>query len=201
MALLVSGGLILYTVPMKYTTLLGLGLTTLIALGAGCASTDTNTNTVTTDDADTTLLVPVDSDSDVEEIVVVDDEIGEETEEVTEEDVEETEADGEEDTEEEDVEEIVTAPTTQTFDIVAQQFEFSPSSVTVNVGDTVVLNLTTNDVPHGFSLSQFGVSTTITPGQTKTVEFVADEAGTFTFTCSVVCGAGHSGMSGQIIVQ
>lgn len=176
---------------MNYKTLLGLGLTTLIALGAGCASTDTNTNTVTTntvvDEPDTSLLVPVDPDSDVEETVIA-------------EDTEVDSEDAEEDTEE-DGEETVTAPTTQTFDIVASQFEFSPSTITVNVGDTVVLNLTTSDVPHGFSLSQFGASATITPGQTKTVEFVADEAGTFTFSCSVVCGAGHSGMSGQIVVN
>lgn len=185
---------------MNYKTLLGLGLTTLIALGAGCASTDTNTNTVittTTDDADTALLVPVDPDSAVEETVV----IAEDTE-ADNEDAEEIAEDSEADTEDaEETEETVTAPTTQTFDMVAQQFEFSPSTITVNVGDTVVLNLTTSDVPHGFSLPQFDVSTTITPGKTKTVEFVADEAGTFTFSCSVVCGSGHSGMKGQIVVN
>lgn len=189
---------------MNYKTLLGLGLTTLIALGASCASTDTNTNTVTTntvvDEPNTSLLVPVDPDSDVEETVVVDDGIAEE---IAEEDEAVTEDAEEEDTEEdaEETEETVTAPTTQTFDIVASQFEFSPSTITVTVGDTVVLNLTTSDVPHGFSLPQFGASATITPGQTKTVEFVADEAGTFTFRCSVVCGSGHSSMSGQIIVN
>ncbi|EKD79277.1 MAG: hypothetical protein ACD_41C00115G0001, partial [uncultured bacterium] len=57
------------------------------------------------------------------------------------------------------------------------------------------------DVPHGFSLPEFDVSETITPGKTTTVEFVADTVGTFTFACNLVCGAGHTGMNGTLIVQ
>lgn len=162
---------------MNYKTVLGFGLTTLLVLGAGCAST-TTTDTNTT----TTLEVPVDLTNEVNETVVVD-----------EDDVDEVDTDEEEDS--------VSTPTTQTFDVVAQQFEFSPASITVNQGDTVVLNLTTADVPHGFSLPQFDVNETITPGKTKTVEFVADTAGTFSFACSVVCGAGHSGMTGTLVVN
>ncbi|EKD79088.1 MAG: hypothetical protein ACD_41C00174G0001 [uncultured bacterium] len=177
---------------MNNKIILGLGLTTLFALGAGCTSTTTNStadettnNTVNT--SGDSLLVPVDPNSDVDETVVVgeaeDADVG-----VNE---DEAENDGPDEA----------APVTQTFDIVAQQFEFSPSSITVNQGDTVILKLTTADVPHGFSLAQFGVSETITPGKTKTVEFVADEVGTFTFACTVVCGAGHAGMSGTIVVN
>ena len=162
---------------MNNKIILGLGLTTLFTLGAGCnTATETETDvdtSVEVEESDNSLLVPVDPDSDVDETVVVD----------------------------EDADIEAATPTTQTFDIVAQQFEFSPSTITVNQGDTVVLNLTTADVPHGFSLSQFSVSETITPGKTKTVEFVADTAGTFTFSCTVVCGSGHTGMSGTLIVN
>lgn len=90
---------------------------------------------------------------------------------------------------------------TKTFDLVASQFAFTPETITVNQGDTVVLNLTTDDVPHGFSLPTFDVNATITPGKTQTVEFVADEAGSFTYTCSVACGAGHSSMRGTLVVN
>jgi cytochrome c oxidase subunit 2 len=34
-----------------------------------------------------------------------------------------------------------------------------------------------------------------------TVEFVADKAGTFTFSCSVYCGKGHRGMKGELVVS
>lgn len=159
---------------IRYTTL-GLGLTTLLTLGAGCSST-TPTPTVTVNST-----VEAATEETTVDDVVVDTTTDEPA--VVEETVE------------------ATAPATQTFDIVAQQFEFTPATITVNQGDTVVLNLTTTDVPHGFSLSQFGVSATITPGKTKTVEFVADQAGSFTFSCSVVCGAGHAGMSGTLVVN
>ncbi len=94
-----------------------------------------------------------------------------------------------------------TVNTTKTFDVVASQFSFSPSTVTVNQGDTVVINLTTEDVPHGFSLPDFDINETITPGKTTTVEFVADQTGSFSFSCSVACGAGHSSMRGTLVVN
>ena len=151
---------------MNTKTILGFGLTGLLAVGAGCTTTTTNSDTTSTDitnvnapaeESDTSLLVPVDPNNDVDEAVV--------------------------------------------FDLVAQQFEFTPATITVNQGDTVVLNLTSSDVPHGFSLPQFNVSETITPGKTTTVEFVADTTGTFTFACSLVCGSGHAGMSGTLVVK
>ncbi|MBI2416150.1 MAG: cupredoxin domain-containing protein [Candidatus Kerfeldbacteria bacterium] len=90
---------------------------------------------------------------------------------------------------------------TKTFDISASQFTFEPSTITVNTDDTVVLNITSQDVPHGFSLPDFGVSETLTPGKTTTVEFVADKAGTYSFSCSVVCGSGHATMKGTLVVE
>lgn len=87
------------------------------------------------------------------------------------------------------------------FTITAQQFAYSPNSITVKAGDTVKLHLTTADVTHGFSLPEFNVSATLTPGKTTDVEFVADSAGTYTYSCNLVCGAGHAGMKGTLIVQ
>ena len=37
-------------------------------------------------------------------------------------------------------------------------------------------------------------------GQAVTVEFVADQAGVFDFTCAEYCGTGHSGMKGRLVV-
>lgn len=149
---------------MNTKTILGLGLTGLLALGAGCTATTTNSNTTPTDITNVNAPAEVDK-------TIVEDDAG------------------------------VGAETTQTFNIVAQQFSFSPSTITVNQGDTVVFNLTSIDVPHGFSLPQFNVSEIITPGETTTVEFVADTTGTFTFACSLVCGSGHAGMTGTLVVN
>ena len=75
------------------------------------------------------------------------------------------------------------------------------SEIKVNEGDTVKLTITSIDVAHGFAITAFGVNSRLNPGQTTTVEFVADKKGTFTFFCSVKCGTGHPGMKGTLIVE
>lgn len=94
-----------------------------------------------------------------------------------------------------------TAATTREVSITAKQFEFSPATIKVNQGDTVKLSVKSTDVTHGFSLPDFGVSLTLSPGKTATAQFVASKKGTFTFACSIVCGSGHSGMNGTLVVQ
>jgi cytochrome c oxidase subunit II len=97
------------------------------------------------------------------------------------------------------------APATQSevkeFDMIARQFVFEPAIVTVNEGDTVVLNLNNIDVQHGIAIPAFGVRADLPVGKTTRVEFVADRAGTYPFFCSVYCGSGHGSMSGEIIVE
>lgn len=95
----------------------------------------------------------------------------------------------------------VTTPETKTFTVTTEQFDFSPATITVKKGTNVVLNLTSTDTTHGFALPAFNVSTTIKPGATSTVKFTADKTGTFSFSCNVVCGSGHSQMTGQLVVQ
>ncbi len=87
------------------------------------------------------------------------------------------------------------------FTIEAKQWEFIPSTLTVKQGDLVRLKITSTDVTHGFSLPEFNVNENLEPGRTVTVEFVADKKGTFSFACSVYCGAGHGSMVGQLVVQ
>ena len=94
-----------------------------------------------------------------------------------------------------------TTPETKEFNITAKQFEFSPSTITVNKGDTVIVNITSQDVQHGFALPDFGVNETVDAGQTTRIEFVADKSGEFTFFCSVFCGSGHSTMKGKLVVN
>ena len=87
------------------------------------------------------------------------------------------------------------------FSMTAKKWEFSPSTITVNNGDVVKLQIESTDVAHGFALSEFGINERLEPGKIIDVEFVADKSGTFTFSCSVSCGIGHGGMKGQLIVK
>ena len=87
------------------------------------------------------------------------------------------------------------------FKITAKQFSFDPSTIEVNKGDKVRLLITSADVPHGFSIAEYGINVKLSPGKTETVEFTADKQGTFTTFCSVFCGSGHSNMKGKLIVK
>ena len=102
-----------------------------------------------------------------------------------------------------DVEEMVVALASgvKEFDMTAKKWDFEPSIISVNEGDTVKLNIESIDVTHGFTLFEFDVNERLAPGKTVTVEFIADKAGEYTFFCSVPCGSGHGSMNGKLIVE
>jgi len=89
---------------------------------------------------------------------------------------------------------------TVTFDVVAKQFEFVPAVLNVSKGDNVIINLTSADVMHGFTIDEFDIDETIKQGEKKQVKFVADKAGSFVIRCTIPCGQGHRDMKGQLIV-
>lgn len=95
----------------------------------------------------------------------------------------------------------VTTGTVKSFSITARRFTFEPQTITVQKGDTVRLTLISKDVAHSFALRTFNINVDLPAGQTKSVEFVADQVGAFTFRCWVYCGNGHSDMAGQLVVQ
>tara|TARA_Y100000310_G_C20640064_1_gene793401 strand:- start:348 stop:875 length:528 start_codon:yes stop_codon:yes gene_type:complete len=102
------------------------------------------------------------------------------------------------------VEDVPPAPpetNVKSFTVEAKQFEFVPSTITVNEGDTVKLAVTSSDVDHGIAIPTFGVREFLAPGNTVNIEFVADKKGTFDFFCSVACGSGHGGMRGKLVVE
>jgi cytochrome c oxidase subunit 2 len=89
----------------------------------------------------------------------------------------------------------------ETIDVTASRFQFEPATISVAQGDTVRLRLHSADRSHAFAIKAFRVKALIPKGgETVTVEFVADQAGTFAFTCSEYCGTGHSRMKGKLVV-
>ena len=87
------------------------------------------------------------------------------------------------------------------FKITAKQFAFEPETIELKKGDSVRLIITSTDVPHGFSVPEYGINERLNPGQPVSIEFIADKEGTFTSFCSVFCGSGHGKMKGKIIVS
>ena len=93
------------------------------------------------------------------------------------------------------------APQTQTVEILAQKFNFTPEEIKVKKGMPVDLELTTLDRLHGFNVPGLGLRAEIVPGQTTHVKFTPDKAGRFLFHCDVFCGEGHEDMDAAIIVE
>jgi plastocyanin len=85
--------------------------------------------------------------------------------------------------------------------ITARRFQFDPRTITVQKGQPVRLVITSADVDHGFKIEEFGIDQKIEARKTAIVEFTPDRAGRFEFRCSVVCGAGHDDMFGELVVE
>lgn len=92
-------------------------------------------------------------------------------------------------------------PEIKTFSITAKQWDFVPSTITVNKWDTVRLEITSTDVDHWINIPDFWVSKKLVTWEKTTVEFVADKTGTFSFFCNVMCGSWHKDMKGTLIVK
>jgi nitrous-oxide reductase len=82
---------------------------------------------------------------------------------------------------------------------------FTPDIVTAKVGDQVIVHLTnveqTPDATHGFAVPTKNVMVSLDPGESTTVSFVADRAGTYSFYCTEFCSALHLEMQGWLIVE
>lgn len=106
----------------------------------------------------------------------------------------------------------------QVIDVTAKKYEFNPSPIRVKQGAKVQLKITATDHAHGFRLSPYPEGAEgarnaglifsssedcvkIEKGQTATVEFTAQTAGTYRFKCCVHCGWHHRSMTGELIVE
>ncbi len=94
-----------------------------------------------------------------------------------------------------------TATEAREIQVRAKKYEFSPNPITVKKGEHVKLVITALDHDHGFKLEAFKINEKLKKGTATTIEFTADQAGTFPFQCSHVCGLGHSKMKGKLVVE
>jgi heme/copper-type cytochrome/quinol oxidase subunit 2 len=90
---------------------------------------------------------------------------------------------------------------TQTIDMTAENFHFTPEEIRVKEGTLVTLRVRAIEGTHGFSLGAFGIDELLEENQTKVIEFYAAKKGEYTFRCSHFCGIGHFGMGGKIIIE
>ncbi len=89
--------------------------------------------------------------------------------------------------------------------MTAVRSHYTPDVVSVRQGDTVVWHITNietaRNASHGFALPGYNLGVVTDPGQTLTVTFQADTAGTYPFYCTEFCSALHLEMMGYFLVQ
>ncbi|MDQ0339074.1 nitrous-oxide reductase [Caldalkalibacillus uzonensis] len=77
--------------------------------------------------------------------------------------------------------------------------------IEVEEGDRVFIHLTNidldQDITHGLGISDYDLTMEIQPGETVTLEFTADKAGTYPLYCTNFCSALHQEMKGYLLVK
>lgn len=103
-------------------------------------------------------------------------------------------------------------------EMTAKKYEFAPAEVRLKKGQKVQLKITATDRDHGIEIQSRpdGAKKSDPEGlkfvgaenkwklpqnQAVTIEFTAEQAGTYSLKCSAFCGMGHRGMKGKIVVE
>ncbi len=109
-------------------------------------------------------------------------------------------------------------PPIQVIEMSGDKYAFSPAEIHVKKGTRVQLKLHSVDKEHGIKIDPYaegakkdgppglrfeGKDDTgkVVKGADGTLEFVAEQPGTYRFECSIFCGLGHGRMKGKITVD
>lgn len=86
-------------------------------------------------------------------------------------------------------------------DVEAGSFYYKPNEIRVKKGEKVKIVMKSVDMMHDFNIDELGVKMPIVKsGNTGTVEFTADQTGTFEYYCSVGQHR-QNGQIGKLIVE
>lgn len=84
--------------------------------------------------------------------------------------------------------------------VVARTFNFDPAELVVPQGATVTIYVTSQDVQHGFKITDTNVNMQVVPGQVSKLTYTFDRVGEFPYICHEYCGIGHAAMFGRVRV-
>lgn len=84
---------------------------------------------------------------------------------------------------------------------MSEEGGWTPDIIKANVGESLNLRFTSDDVMHGFAVGQMDMeSVDIEPGKVTDVSLTFDNPGVYTFFCTRWCGVNHWRMRGTIEV-
>ncbi|MBI4228876.1 MAG: cupredoxin domain-containing protein, partial [Deltaproteobacteria bacterium] len=89
--------------------------------------------------------------------------------------------------------------------MTAIRSHFNPEHIKVKEGDKVKIHITNieraRDATHGFGIGGYNINLSLEPGESNTVEFIADKPGVYPFYCTEFCSALHLEMAGYLLVE
>jgi heme/copper-type cytochrome/quinol oxidase subunit 2 len=85
--------------------------------------------------------------------------------------------------------------------VTMRQFAIEPKLIEVKQAQNVVLEISTEDVLHGFMVPKLGINEPIQPGNAAAIHLDTSRKGEFEVTCSILCGAGHDDMRARILIK
>lgn len=87
------------------------------------------------------------------------------------------------------------------FNLFAKEWTWEPENLRVKQGSHVVLHIESLDGARSFLLKAYRLKVPLPEGERVTVEFDADQAGTFEFKCGRPCGNGCAKLRGTLTVH
>jgi cytochrome c oxidase subunit 2 len=75
------------------------------------------------------------------------------------------------------------------------------NEVHIPTGEQVVMDLTSHDVIHSFSVPRLAGKQDVVPGRTNTMNLAADEPGTYKGQCQEFCGLSHANMKFRVVAH
>jgi heme/copper-type cytochrome/quinol oxidase subunit 2 len=92
-------------------------------------------------------------------------------------------------------------PNRREFTIMARDYRFSPNRIEVSQDDLVKVTVQSQDVAYSLTIDAYRVSRRVPAGGSTTLEFRADQAGTFTFYSNLTSDSRHAQARGDLIVR
>jgi heme/copper-type cytochrome/quinol oxidase subunit 2 len=88
----------------------------------------------------------------------------------------------------------------RSFAVAARKYTFAPTIIEVNQDDVVRITLTTDDIPHSFTIDKYRIAKRVEPGRPVVFEFRADQPGRFPIYCNLSIDEKCREMRGELVV-
>lgn len=89
----------------------------------------------------------------------------------------------------------------RSFNVAARKYAFSPALIEVQQDELARITLTTEDIPHSFTIDKYRIAKRVEPGKSVVFEFRADQPGRFPIYCTLTIDEKCKEMHGELVVK